>query len=57
MPYVQFSFNVRCEYIHYACLFVLFLVSVRFVREILPLLDASHDEIMIRYEGIGFVFS
>ena len=56
MPYVQFGFNVRCEYLHDVCLFYFWCVLLS-VREIFPHLDTSHDEILIRYKGIGIVFS
>ena len=55
MPYVQFGFNVRCEYLHNVCLFY-FWCGLLSVREIFPHLDASHDGILIRYKGIGIVF-
>ena len=50
--YVQFSFNVRCEYLHDVCF-----ISGEFVREIFAHLDTTQDEILIRYKGIGIVFS
>ena len=51
MPYVQFGFNVRCEYYINVFLFYFWWVLLS-VREIFPHLDASHDEILIRYKGI-----
>ena len=56
MPYVQLGFNVRCEYLYNVCLFY-FLCVLLSVREIFPYLDTSHDEILIRYKGIGIVLS
>ena len=50
MPYVQFSFNVRCEYLHDVCL-VYFWCVLRSVRKIFPHLDTSYDDILIRYKG------
>ena len=32
-------------------------IFLRSVREIFSHLDTSHDEILIRYKGIGIVFS
>ena len=46
MPYVQFGFNVRCEYLH-VCLFVFIFGEFYVPFEIFPHLYTSHDEILI----------
>ena len=48
LRYVQFGFNVKCEYLHDVCLFY-FWRGLLSVCEIFPHLDTSHDEILIRY--------